>query len=260
MGKLILIRHGQTAPLGENSGMQPDVPISAQLDDAKKLFWLNKKSQLEAPLTDKGREQAEQTASFFNDSSEFSIKKIYSSTSLRAVNTATILSHRLGIPFSRADSSDTITERMNFGDHLDQTWNGFLEEWRKLDEDPSYRPQHPYIGDSTYDSGQKMDELIRSLPEIEGDTVIVSHGGRIRDYANQRIVEGNYGHTLTLNQPDALGRETRGLANLSLTVVRKEGDRYIVESLGTTAHLDRPEENGLPKSQPEGILRRSKEG
>ncbi len=139
------------------------------------------------PLTDKGREQASKAAKWI--SNHYSVNKIYSSTLLRAKETAHLLSMETNIP-------------IEFRENLMEFNNGKLAGMDREEAKSKY-PEIPNlpIHQSRYDMESKLEFRYRAetmLSEIisnnkEQDTiVVVSHGGLINQlllsYERQPLV------------------------------------------------------------------------
>lgn len=151
MGKLILVRHGQSEA------------------NRLKVFAEN-----ESPLTDTGRAQAAEAAETI--AGLFRPTLAVSSDFLRAFQTAEIIAQRLQIPLEVVPA---LQER-NFGDLIGQSYENFAE---LIAADPTYDPQHPWTW--VPPNGESMDEVrARVLPALESlkarhpdDTiVVVCHG------------------------------------------------------------------------------------
>lgn len=153
MGKLILIRHGETNKNVSNS-------LHASGDPET--------------LNGKGTEQIELTA---DKLTTYSPSKVYSSKERRALESAKILSDSLKIPFEEIEGM----EERNWGVFTGKPW----EEVKKvldpmtLDERFTYVPQG---GESWKTFETRLIGAIKKITiENQGKTVIVvTHGGAIR--------------------------------------------------------------------------------
>ncbi len=153
MGRLILIRHGET-----------DKNLN------KSLHAVNDEQALN--LT--GREQIEATVDRLK---ELSPSKIYSSTEKRAVESAQILAQRLGIPMEKIDG---IQER-NFGIFTGESWN----EVKKILAPMTLEEKYDYVpeeGESWRAFEVRLISATQKIVEENKDKTIavVTHGGAIK--------------------------------------------------------------------------------
>jgi 2,3-bisphosphoglycerate-dependent phosphoglycerate mutase/probable phosphoglycerate mutase len=123
-------------------------------------------------LTEIGVNQAIQTGRYLN---QFSISKIISSPFKRAVQTAKHIGKELNLNY---DLDENLVERMNWKDG-DVTKSEFLNEWVKSTNDRSYLPKY---GDSSINTGLRIEELVKNLDPINSHVLLVTHGGAILDY------------------------------------------------------------------------------
>lgn len=153
MGRLILIRHGET-----------DKNLSKSLHATNDLEALNVN----------GREQMERTIDRLK---ELSPSKIYSSTEKRAVESARILSRALNIPMEEIEG---IRER-NFGIYIGKSW----EEVKKILEPMTLEERYEYTpeeGESWRVFEERLIDSIKKIAEENKDktVAVVTHGGAIK--------------------------------------------------------------------------------
>lgn len=153
MGRLILIRHGET-----------DKNRSKILHDVKDVQSINTT----------GRKQIHKAAVRLSKLSPF---KIYTSTEKRAVESAKILAQKLDIPMEEMDG---IQER-NFGIFTSKSW----DEARKVLDSMALEERYDYVpinGESWRTFETRLEKAIRKIiKENEDKTIIVvTHGGAIK--------------------------------------------------------------------------------
>lgn len=156
MGKIYLIRHGQT---DSNAG---------------KSF----QGRIDNPLNKVGLREAELMAEYM---SQLPLNAIYSSSLLRARQTAEALSKRCNLPYKPMD----LLQEASFGE-----WEGvsFKELWEKYPQEMELfmtKPGEftPPGGLSFLDSQRRWKEAIKLILEEQGqdkNIAIVAHGGMIR--------------------------------------------------------------------------------
>lgn len=156
MGKIYLIRHGQT---DSNAG---------------KSF----QGRIDNPLNALGFSQAEQMAEYM---SKLPIDAIYSSTLLRARQTAEALSKRCQLPYTPME----LLQETSFGE-----WEGvsFAELWEKYPKEMGIFMTTPGEwtppgGISFKESQKRCDKALKQILEEQGhdkNIAIVAHGGIIR--------------------------------------------------------------------------------
>ena len=150
MGKLILVRHGESA------------------GNRDRIFAL---SPHELPLTELGYRQAGEAARLI--AARFQPKLVVSSEMHRASETARIIAGALGLPLRLEPN---LHER-EIGAHRGRAYDSFLSE-------PDYDPQRPWAwkpqGGESYEEvqarvGPILDRLAAS--HADSEVVVVSHGG-----------------------------------------------------------------------------------
>lgn len=141
-------------------------------------FYLIRHGAKKKLLTDKGlskigKIQAEKTANYIKN---FLITHIYSSPSLRTIETAQVISRMLQLHVIEENS---LGERM---DRLpDQTFKQFIKEWNYATQNPEFKPKG---GNSVKETAKKLTTLVYNLTRKfdSGRIVFVTHGGAIRDF------------------------------------------------------------------------------
>ncbi len=153
MGRLILIRHGET-----------DKNLEKSLHSVNDAQALN--------VT--GIEQIEGTVDRLK---ELSPAKIYSSTEKRAVESARILARRLGIPMEKIDG---IQER-NFGIFTGESWGDVKNILAPMTLEERYE-YVPKDGESWRAFETRLIAAIKKIVEENKDKTIgvVTHGGAIK--------------------------------------------------------------------------------
>ena len=145
----------------------------------KKLFYLvrhgEKIKQIgDPPLSENGIKQAELTGKHFKS---LGIEKILASPIRRSKETAKYIAKEVGISF---EISDLLKERTNWGDDPNQSFDDFLSMWKRASRERSWQPP---VGDSSKNSGKRMERVIESLLQSKfKNIVLVTHGGIICDY------------------------------------------------------------------------------
>lgn len=153
MGRLILIRHGET-----------DKNLNKSLHAANDIESLN--------LT--GREQIEATGDRLK---ELSPSKIYSSREKRAVESAQILAERLGIAMEEIDGM----QEWNLGVFTGKT----SDEVRKVLSSMTFQERYDYVpekGESWRDFEKRLIVAVQKIVKENKDKTIavITHGGVIR--------------------------------------------------------------------------------
>ncbi len=150
MGKLILVRHGES------------------VGNREKIFTT---TPVELALTDIGREQARQAAARI--SSEFQPKLVVTSSYLRAKHTGEIIAKALGLPL---EVEHALHERL-IGQFMGKPYEAVMEA-------PGYDPERPWLwkppgGESFEDVRMRVGPILDKLASAYGESeiVVVSHGG-----------------------------------------------------------------------------------
>lgn len=124
-------------------------------------------------LTDLGVQQAIQTGNFLNN---FSVSQLIASPLKRTKQTAQYIAKQLKLDYT---TNDLLIERMIWDDpSVSRT--KFLKEWIEATKHRNYVPKW---GDSSYQTGKRVTEVIDNLKlAAEDHAVVVTHGGAIIDY------------------------------------------------------------------------------
>lgn len=146
---------------------------------AMKYFYLVRHgekhtAQGDPPLSSAGRRQAKFTAKFL---SRFPVKAIFTSPMKRTIQTAVVIGKTLGMPIL---PTPLLKERVNWGDDPRQSFAEFLAMWKKASKKRDWQPP---VGDSSFQSGKRLESLIDSLDSHPAKhIVLVTHGGIIADF------------------------------------------------------------------------------
>jgi len=197
----------------------------------KKVFYLlrhgNKNPGNGNPtLSDLGTDQANKTGNYLKKKN---IQAIYSSQYIRAKITAQIIAEILDLP---VNISNLLSERSNWDDS-NMSFDNFLEIWSKSTINRDWRPP---IGDSSIDSGKRLEKFIINQMEFETNNIlVVTHGGIIADYLRNNISD------LEINSINSNVKESNNwlIAECSLTVVEMQSpeNKIKVISVSDTNHL-----------------------
>lgn len=123
-------------------------------------------------LTEIGIQQAKETGEYLK---QFPISKIITSPYKRAMETAQQISSVLDLEYALHDS---LIERMNRTDEQ-ISHQEFFQEWIKTTNDRDYTPKY---GDSSFTTGQRIQNLIDEITSQDEHVVLVTHGGAILDF------------------------------------------------------------------------------
>jgi broad specificity phosphatase PhoE len=175
-------------------------------------------------LTDVGIKQAELTAKYLESQN---IKKIFSSPLARTKQTANIIAKHLSLVVT---FDDRLKERLNWGDSMEQTFDEFLLEWSRTQKDRNYTPLY---GESSQATGDRMEAFLRSLEDVDGNIVIVTHGGAIYDlllnlYPQEELFAKNSDFS------------EDNIKECSITEIEVNTNKYSLISLISTKHLMLP--------------------
>lgn len=150
MGKLILVRHGES------------------VGNRERIFTTN---PAELALTDLGGEQARRAAQRI--AAEFKPKLVVTSPYLRARHTGEIIAEALGLPL---EVEHALHERL-IGQYMGKPYEAVMEA-------PDYDPQQPWLwkppeGESFEDVRVRVGPIFDRLASTHGEReiVVVSHGG-----------------------------------------------------------------------------------
>ncbi len=198
MGKLILIRHGETAKNLASSLHSPN--------DA-------------TGLTANGRQQIIATASILK---EFSPTKIVSSEEIRAIESAEILSEHLKVPFEKVAGF----EERNWGVFIGKPWSDVQQilDPMTIDERYTYVPDH---GESWQTFETRLIATIKKVTKEHADKtiVVVTHGGAIRallPFLLEKPKEASFAY-----DPN----------NASLTIFDFTNDKFTKVAINEDSHL-----------------------
>jgi len=219
-----------------NSGERvtpPDPPETTRSERLRLIFirhgastWNDERriqGQLDPPLSDSGREQAERLAQRFRD---VPVDAFYSSDLLRARATADALGAVLG----RSPEVWPELREVALGEWEGKTRDEIVathpERWRRWIEQPSWDVVPGGEGTDAFEArgGAVIERVVRR--HVSGRVLIVTHGGVIQ-VALLRVV----------------GRSSNGLfpftiENTSLTVLQGSPDRLVVGRVNDTCHLN----------------------
>lgn len=178
----------------------------------------------EASLTDIGVNQAIQTGQYL---SNFPIHKIIASPFKRTVETAHHIGNVLGLDHT---IDERLIERMEWKDD-NVSKNEFFKEWVKATSDRNYIPKY---GDSSINTGLRVEQLVKSLPSVDSHILLVTHGGAITDYL--RNIFGDEKLSKLKKQYDV--GEDFAILNCSISKVVLD-ENPILELLNYSDHLEK---------------------
>lgn len=177
-------------------------------------------------LTAFGKNQAEQTATYFLDKK---VELIITSPLKRTLQTAQIIAKKLKIPL---EVNRDLWERANWEKNL--TLEKFHEIWQKASEDRDFNPS---VGDSSKHAGNRIKELVEKLAkERKHHTVLlVTHGGIITDFlrnlfSDEYLVKTYFGDHQHLMQST--------IKECSITAIKYQQGRFELELLASAEHLE----------------------
>ena len=145
----------------------------------KKYFYLVRhgkkvKQICDPPLSEVGVEEARRTGAHFKN---FSIDKIITSPIKRSTETAEYIAKALDLDI---EVNGLLKERVNWGDDPKQSFEDFVEMWERASKERTWQPP---VGDSSENTGKRMEKVIQSLSQNSYERVVlVTHGGIICDY------------------------------------------------------------------------------
>lgn len=175
-------------------------------------------------LTSEGRHKAVLTGEYLKNKK---VKMIFASPMERTQQTAEIIGSHLHIPVVL---DERLVERMEFEIEKGESFNEFLEEWEKTALDRHYQPIY---GDSAFNSGKRIAELIAEVVKENNDAtiVMVSHGGAIGDVLQNLFDQ----HALTF-QSDRKVKYIK-IAECSLTTLVEDKGEYRLTQFASVDHL-----------------------
>lgn len=195
------------------------------------IFYLvrhGKKETVEGdvPLSPQGLREAQATACHLQ---EIPFHQIYTSPLLRAKQTAALIASSCGLT---AFEEERLRERANWGDLPGQSFAEFVEMWERSTHDPTFVPP---VGDSARQAGMRLNQVLQEIAQRAptAQMAMVTHGGLITDFLAT---------ILPLEQvqrwhPDFLAVQSRLIPECSITVVRVEQGRAMLERLAQIEHL-----------------------
>lgn len=177
-------------------------------------------------LTPLGRKQALLTAEYIKTQK---VDLIITSPKKRTHHTANILNQSLNLPLS---FDSRLEEKMNWGDKEGETFEEFLNEWRKTELDRQFRPSH---GDSSINTGKRIKSVLDDLSKKYKNKkiVVVTHGGAISDFLQNVFPE----ESLTFSIDKSSNSKYIEISECSITLIQKEGHDYRLIRVNDTSHL-----------------------
>lgn len=205
------------------------------------IFYLIRHGQSEAAanggdpaLSDEGRRQARQAAAYLRVKP---IAQVYTSPLRRAAETAESIASMCRPALSLSKGLNSITdarlrERMNWGDIPGQSLEDFLMLWARCSTDRDYIA---HGGVSARQAGERMADFMRDIARQypQAEIVAVTHGGIIGDFLTNQFPKDE----LARLHPAWAIVQAGVFANGSVTEVRHEGQRFVVETLAQGEHL-----------------------
>jgi broad specificity phosphatase PhoE len=151
---------------------------------------------------------------------------LWSSPFRRARETAAPIAGRLGLDV-RVDAR--LRERMNWDDPGLQSFEAFLDDWRRASAD---RAHVPSSGDSSEEAGHRFLEALTDLAAAHdgGAVVVVAHGGVTVDLLRTLVGDDR----LRELDPTLIDE---GVPACGLTRLRSGSGGWTVEAVGWTGHL-----------------------
>lgn len=198
-----------------------------------KTFYLIRHGQKEPlkgdpPLSTLGAQEAILTAQYL---SALPITRLISSPLLRTRQTAKEIAKVTGLEI---EINELLKERVNWGDDPDQSLEDFLAMWQRASADRSWQPP---VGDSSINSGRRLESVIQSLSSAEDShVVLVTHGGVTTDFLrnvfSDKVLSEYAGDVdLTLDSH---------IKECSVTIIEFETDtkRLTLKQFASTLHLE----------------------
>jgi len=180
------------------------------------------------PLTTLGKQQAEITAKHLKDKE---IKKIYVSPRKRTIETATIIAKKLDLQII---PDERLKERMIWGGHTEISFEEFLAEWVKTDLNRNFKPR---FGDSSIETGKRMESLINEISlDTKDNVLLVSHGGAIADFLRNNFSDFDL-PIVKYKKHDAIFLK---ILECSVTIVEKKDGKFLLKQVGSIDHLPTP--------------------
>lgn len=171
--------------------------------------------QIDSPLTDKGRRQAEKLRDHLSGRN---FDRVYSSDLQRASETAEIVSERQGV---EVEETEKLRER-NLGELEGQP----LEAWEELDAEDTHE-WSVENGESLKEHRERANEVLDEILEKElENALIVTHGGTIA-----ALLTG------ILNCKSRQGWRF-SIGSCSITEIAHIEQRWTIEKVSDSCHLD----------------------
>jgi broad specificity phosphatase PhoE len=177
-----------------------------------------------------GKRQAKLTAKYL---SQFPVKAIFASPMKRSSQTAAEIGKSFKIPVSL---TPILKERVNWGDDPRQSFEEFLAMWKKSSMKRSWQPP---VGDSSYQSGKRLESFIDSLDSHPSEHIIlVTHGGIITDFLRNLFNDSR----LNFHMPGFSSSLDENIKECSITILVKKGaaEKLTLTKLADTSHLREP--------------------
>lgn len=192
-------------------------------------FYLVRHGRKEAipfdpPLTTVGLKQAEMTSESLKG---IRFKQILASPKLRTRQTAEIIAKPHSI---EVHSDKRLVERLEWENN--ETFDEFITEWNKTDLDRSHIPLR---GVSSKSNGERMKDLLDELAEkhVDGNILIVSHGGTIGDLLRNLFTEDAIEHI----SESTSGVRYIDIVECSITTIQKNNEQFDLLKIGDISHL-----------------------
>lgn len=173
-------------------------------------------------LSKVGITQAEQTGLYLASKN---IQHIFVSPVKRTLHTAEIINRYLGTSHS---TDARLRERMEYEPKLG-TFEEFLTEWDKTMADRQYQP--PY-GDSAYNAGKRVENLLEEL-NADKNYVCISHGGVIGDVVRNLFPDAG----LSLTTDPLKNLQWLNISECSITEIQKVAGTYSLNRVSDISHL-----------------------
>lgn len=179
------------------------------------------------PLSEKGVLQAKATAKHFKN---LKVCKVISSPILRTKQTAQHIADELALDIL---IDDLLKERVNWGDDPNQSFDDFLAMWAQATLERDWVPP---VGDSSRKAGERLQEIISSSDEDNGDIVLVTHGGIITDFLSNVFCD----QILDAKLPIFSSEKDSSILECSITTIDYDPEtrKYELLDLSSTKHLE----------------------
>lgn len=178
-------------------------------------------------LTELGKQQAIETGLYLK---QFNVDRIVSSPYKRTVETAINIAQVLKMDFSQHNS---LVERLEWP-NTNMSRLERIREWVKASQDRHYVSE---FGNSSYDTGKRVEEFVDSLGMEEKQVVVVTHGGAIVDYLRNVFGDQKLKH---LKTDFGEGNYDYHMTNCAINkVIFKPQQKPILDLLEYTEHLSK---------------------